>query len=352
MRIALITTKETPRAHYFMECFQAGARQHGDTCVTVSRADDLDILRSVDCGVQVCMVNYRPGGDPIGEFRRRVWTLLGNLGKRRLVFDTGFVKNQYDYAARQLAGTAPKTFSMADPSTYAIADGEIYYELAFDGIKGLGDHCCTGSEDSGRWRTLGCKLQPWRANGKYILLLTQPLHGQSSQDVNIFAWYGATLTKVKQHARLPIMARVHPRVGGGNSRTFARRLATYQSTLRKSLRAGSAVTWLKNSPLRNDLAGARLAIAYSTNAMVDAVLAGVPVYVGSPACMAWPMREANISSALAQPRRPERDAWVNALAYSQYNCAEMRAGTAWAHYRPHALKPPTSTIEQRMEKVK
>jgi len=360
--IALLNTKHTPRARYILECFRLGAARHGDTCFWVEDAVGYPLLDKVDVGVQVCLPNKNHDSDPVDIFRLEAWERMKVAGKRSLVIDTGFLNNQYDFAVGQKRKKRLPVFDVGNPATYPNVDAHIYYELAYDGIKGFGDHCCAGAMPAERWQSLGCTMKPRRLGGSCVLLLTQPLHGQSSQGVNIFGWYDKTLVTLRRLTPLPFVARMHPRVDRLHS--DARGARRYRRALDRRLPANCRPSWATNLSLTADLAQARLAVAYSTNAAVMAVIEGVPVYVGSKSGIAWPMSESDLAKVLAVRRpvpakaktktaraRPapgppaktpddlRREAWLHSLAYYQWNLLEMKTGACWAHYRPYALSP-------------
>lgn len=328
MKIALLNTKPTPRARYLLDCFRLGLQQHGDEGIWVNDAKDLHRLDTVDVGVQVCMPNRNHDGDPLDHFRLDAWAAMVKRNRRVLVLDTGFVKNQYDLA-RQMK-TRPR-FHVDEPKTYSTVDKLIHYELAFDGIKGFGDHCITPNTPPDRWNRLLKQIRPWRKQGNYILVMTQPRHGQSSQDTDVLSWYASILKKISALSRAPLVARLHPRISKQEKHSNK-----YKAMMREIC---PGVRWSTNAALEDDLRRARLSVVYSSSAGVTSVLEGVPVLVGSPACMAWPVAEKSVELAVRKPTQYDRTEWAKSLAYSQWNAHEMRSGVAWAHYRAHALLP-------------
>lgn len=71
-------------------------------------------------------------------------------------------------------------------------------------------------------------------------------------------------------------------------------------------------------------------VTYSSNAAVDAILAGVPaVVLGQSAVrpVAWSLDN------IENPAWPERELWLRALAHHQFTLDEMRSGYAWEQVR-------------------
>jgi hypothetical protein len=78
---------------------------------------------------------------------------------------------------------------------------------------------------------------------------------------------------------------------------------------------------------------ADIAFAFSSNALVEALLAGVDVLPAHPTSLCWDVR----SAIDAQNRLSMDDmrAWVDMLASNQWSSAQIRSGEAWASIRPY-----------------
>ena len=85
-------------------------------------------------------------------------------------------------------------------------------------------------------------------------------------------------------------------------------------------------------PLAADLDDCWALVTHASNAAVEAVLAGVPVFVTGPSAAAA-MGSLDLD-AIEQPVMPEgRRAWAERLAAAQWSLAEIRNGTAWSALR-------------------
>lgn len=80
-------------------------------------------------------------------------------------------------------------------------------------------------------------------------------------------------------------------------------------------------------PLQVDLDGAHCLVTHGSIAAVEAVILGVPVFV-DPSSAAALVGLTDISR-IEQPIYPDRQPWLNALAYSQFNERELVDGTLW-----------------------
>lgn len=87
------------------------------------------------------------------------------------------------------------------------------------------------------------------------------------------------------------------------------------------------VVRMKNSPtpLERELDGAWALVTHSSNVAVDAILAGVPVFV-APTNPAAPVGRTDLE--IEWPVKPERYQWLCSLSCQQFTLDEMRSGEA------------------------
>jgi hypothetical protein len=79
--------------------------------------------------------------------------------------------------------------------------------------------------------------------------------------------------------------------------------------------------------LQDDLRGAHALVAHGSIAAVEAVVCGCPVYV-CPDSAAALVGQTDLAK-IETPIYPDRQPWLNSLAYSQFNEAELTDGTLW-----------------------
>ena len=78
---------------------------------------------------------------------------------------------------------------------------------------------------------------------------------------------------------------------------------------------------------QQDLDGAHCLVTHGSNAAVEAAIMGCPVFVHPDSAAALVGR--TDLADIERPIYPGRQAWVNALAYSQFNERELVDGTLW-----------------------
>lgn len=345
MKVAILNTKETLRARYLLESFEKGVRQHGDeTRWANSHTDYEDVIRWCDVGLQVCYPNLHKSSDKkahvVGQFRVQANDLAYKLGKRIITIDTGFIRNQSDYELDVAASTRRHKvlFDMDNRDTYEAVLKDIYYEVGFDGIKRRADYCVRKAPED-RWRDLNVEMRPWRTDGDHILLIGQTLFGLSSQKVNIYDWYRLAVKRIRAQTNRLIVFRHHPRLV--KIRAEGSRLDKDRREITKALGSPKGFEWSQGWTMADDLKNAWCAVNYTSNAGVQAVLKGVPVFAGSDGNMAWEVANQDVKMVnIESPSFPERKQWVYNLAYAQWNVAEMIEGKPWQHLRHHATEKP------------
>ncbi len=83
----------------------------------------------------------------------------------------------------------------------------------------------------------------------------------------------------------------------------------------------------RRRPIQKDLEGAHCLVTHGSIAAVESVILGCPVFV-HPDSAAALVGLADLAR-VEKPVFPEREPWLHALAYSQWNEAELVDGTLW-----------------------
>jgi hypothetical protein len=144
------------------------------------------------------------------------------------------------------------------------------------------------------WRAMlrPVPLHSWRASGRHILLaLPGPTFGQML-GMDMRPWIAGAAKAIQAHSDRRIRVR------------------------RKDS------PW----PLAHDLRDAWAVVTHSSNVAVDAVLAGIPVFV-APTSPAAPVGNLDLAR-LDDPAMPEREEWLASLLAQQVTLDEMRNGVA------------------------
>lgn len=142
-----------------------------------------------------------------------------------------------------------------------------------------------------RWASLKTEVTPWQKSGHHIVV-AEPT---------------------------PTYARFHG-IEGWTERTIAE---LGKLTDRKIVRRDKE----SKRPLQDDLRGAHALVAHGSNAAVESVICGCPVFVADDSAASL-VGQTDLS-LIETPVYPDRMPWCHSLAYSQFNESELVDGTLW-----------------------
>lgn len=142
-----------------------------------------------------------------------------------------------------------------------------------------------------RWSEMKPDGMPWQATGSHIVIaMPTPTYSRFHGLEN---WTEKTIAELKKHTDRKIITRDKE----------------------------------DKRPLQNDLRGAHALVAHGSIAAVEAAICGCPVFV-CPDSAAALVGRTEISK-IEDPVYPDRQPWLNSLAYSQWNESELVDGTLW-----------------------
>lgn len=176
-----------------------------------------------------------------------------------------------------------------------------YYSVGWGRPGEWPGYCCTNSPPD-RWEKLGLRLGIPPAQGRYTLICGQIPHDTNVQDVDYDEWLYAECEGALKCT--PVLFRNHPK------RRDMPRLPKYVEVSERSL--------------VDDLSEAHICVAWNSNALVDASLAGVHAIARGPRSMAWHIFPGRCLAT-------SRQQWANDLAYCQWTLEEMCEGLPWLH---------------------
>ena len=175
-----------------------------------------------------------------------------------------------------------------------------YSSLAWNGLNGRGTFPEYPDDGGERFRACGFNLGAKRNGGEYTLIIGQVATDAAVSGVNIREWYAQAIEIAEAEYGLPVLFRPHP---DDVSRGLARHNAT----------------------LADDLSGAAHVVTYSSNAAVDALLAGIDTVAVDAGSMAYGVAGTAIGAAANFDAREE---WAYRLAWKQWTLDEIASGEA------------------------
>lgn len=142
-----------------------------------------------------------------------------------------------------------------------------------------------------RWKALDTPVRPWAKGGRHIVIAAPTR--TYSRFHRCETWIADTIDQLARVTDRPLVIRD-----------------------KESKR-----------PLQQDLDGAHCLVTHGSIAAVESVVLGCPVFVHPDSAAA--LVGLTDLSRIEKPVYPERQPWLNALAYSQWNETELTDGTLW-----------------------
>jgi hypothetical protein len=144
-----------------------------------------------------------------------------------------------------------------------------------------------------RWKSLRLdgELKPWRKSGRHIVVIdTLPDYWLLFSDLT---WVRNTVALLREFTDRPIIVRDKE----------------------------------SKVPLYEEIKGAHCVVSHGSIAAVEAVVMGCPVFVAPMSAAALVGK--TVLADIENPIYPERQPWLNSLAYCQFNERELVDGTLW-----------------------
>lgn len=160
-------------------------------------------------------------------------------------------------------------------------------------------HTGRGKADPSRFLAFNIPIKDWRKTGSHILLCPPDPHWSKLMGIDYDGWRVNTLAAIQKYTDRPVVIR---------ERT------------------------VRGRPLADDLQDCWAMVTYMSNAAVESVLAGVPVFCLGQ-CAGLTMGSADLSR-IEKPRMPRgRLQWASVLAANQWTLSEMADGLCWRSIR-------------------
>lgn len=146
-----------------------------------------------------------------------------------------------------------------------------------------------------RWKSMKTDVWPWRSGKHIVVAEPSPTYEKFH---NIQGWTKRTIAELKTLTSRPIIVR------DKEMQRFGRKL-------------------------HEDLKGAHCLVTHGSNAAVESVVMGCPVFVHPDSAAA--LVGLTDLNQIEHPIYPDRQPWLNSIAWAQYSEAEMTSGFLWKH---------------------
>ena len=188
------------------------------------------------------------------------------------------------------------------------------WKVALNGINRAADFGL-GAMDSNRPNKLKLKLKPWRTDGEYILICAQHDKSEQWRDMpTLDRWVHNTVLKIREHSQRPIVIRPHPRCPIKDTfKMFG------NVTVQNPVQIDGTY-----DDFNLDFSNCWAVVSWSSNPGPQAVIAGVPVFVG-PDSLAYDVANTDLAN-IETPHMPNRENWLVNYAHTEWTVDEIRSG--------------------------
>lgn len=166
-----------------------------------------------------------------------------------------------------------------------------------------------------RVQKLGLTLTPWQCKGQHVVIAMQ--RGDSEQWAGMPApdvWLHDTIATLRKHTDRPIIVRKHPRQAIATPETGIIQVPT------------KVVGTYDDFDFAQCLQSAWCVVNWNSGPGSQAVIGGIPALVGASS-LAAPVGNLDWSQ-IETPVRPDRSAWLNAVAHTEWTVEEIANGHA------------------------
>lgn len=174
-----------------------------------------------------------------------------------------------------------------------------FYRITRNGYQ----HDGTGEAPPDRFEALQRPIQPWRSSGRHVLICPNSPTYFRLFGLDVHAWVREIVAQIARVSRRHVKVRWK----------------------------GDPV------PIAEDLAECWAVVAWSSAAAVDALLAGVPVFVLAPFAAAYRMGRPDVTQIESPIYPTGREPFFWNLAANQWTLEEIRSGMAWKALAPQAV---------------
>jgi len=181
------------------------------------------------------------------------------------------------------------------------------------GMNGTWQGCYPGEIRPGRAAQLRLRLKPWRERGVNVVIAMQRDDSEQwAGQPPAVAWLTETAARLRQHTSRPLIIRPHPR----------QRIAHIPGCWIQSPQPVPGT--YDGFDYDRCLADAWAVINHNSGPGTQAILSGVPAFVGANS-LAAPVANLDFSQ-IENPVMPDREQWLEQLAHTEWLIPEIETG--------------------------
>ena len=192
------------------------------------------------------------------------------------------------------------------------------------GINGINREAYFGEPGNpdDRAKMFGLELKPWQTGRDIIICCQNPHSHQWRNMPPASTWVYNTIETIRKYTAKPIIIREHPRA----------RLDWIEIEFINVSRQIPMKIDGTYDDFNFDFHNAHAIVNWSSNPATQAVIGGVPVFVG-PESLAWDVGNHSLETII-DPVKPDRTQWLNDLAYTEWTVEEIQIGKPLSRLYP------------------
>jgi len=301
----------------YLHAFADGIKKYGDIAILHEGR------KYISCDIALIFGFYGKNLGDLHKTRKLIFSKHTNAGKKCIFLDADLLR----FAGEIRAERADDPTQHLRVSYGSIYPGEAEY--------------FNKNSDSKRWNLLASRkkinLRPYRKDGGHILIClnSSAKHGRgwSTHGRDIEPWLYKTIEEIRSITNRPIRIRFHPNAKDNVKKNRPwKRLSKYGNITFSGGISAKTREVVPSTTLLQDCEGAWASVVYNTSASVIPVISGIPLFTNRKDCASYNVANHNLQN-IESPTFPDRQQWLNNLAYSLWNISEMKSGTVWARFR-------------------
>ena len=197
------------------------------------------------------------------------------------------------------------------------------FKIGINGINRDADFANQEFDDK-RWPLFKHELRPWNPTGDLIVICGQQ---DTSEQWNglpkMSNWIEQQIQEIRKYTARPILVRPHPR-----------NIITFDENKFKNVKVRLPKRDFRtydDTDFKETLEGTWAVVNHSSNPAMEAVMKGIPVFV-SKSSLCHDVGNIKLAD-INTPAMPNRLAWANKLAYTEWFEVEIEQGLPWARIR-------------------
>lgn len=213
---------------------------------------------------------------------------------------------------------------------YATPGNPLHYlRYSFNDVFPFTGIYCDDQVNPQRWKqlskNLNLSLKDYRTNGEHIVLCLQRNGGWSMGELEVTKWIKRVIAKLRSNTGRPIVLRPHP--GDKHAYHYLKEF--------EHMSHDKVFISAQGTTLMDDLQNCWAVVNHNSSSVVGAAIEGYPVFITDPTKSQCRDIANHDLAQIETPNLPDRQAWVERLAMSHWNFAELKSGECWSHMRKY-----------------